>query len=205
MTLTFAIRVIYWSRPTPHLRWKVLASSTAKLCILVLKVLVILTMTFALSVIYWWGSTSLLSLRVLDPSIANLSSFLVLKVLVTLTFAVRIINWWGPTARLILKVLTNHKHCRIRSFFWSLDLWLKGHPLFRSILSISLIVLGLIIANGFLLYVKQGTPPHPLWGGGGLFSPQGHNLNTLVRGFLYISICRKCRPRGGGHFLAPGQ
>ena len=68
----------------------------------------------------------------------------------------------------------NYKHCRIISFFW-----LKGHLLFRSILPVSLIVLGLIIANGFLLYVKQVTPtPHSGWG---LFLPQGHNLNTLQR------------------------
>ena len=50
----------------------------------------------------------------------------------------------------------NHKHCRIVSFFGTkghgdLDLGLKSHLLFRSILPISLIVLGLMIANGFLL------------------------------------------------------
>ena len=39
----FAIRVIYWSRQTSHLSSSVLASSTAKLCFLVLKVMVTLT------------------------------------------------------------------------------------------------------------------------------------------------------------------
>ena len=74
----------------------------------------------------------------------------------------------------------NRKHCRIISFFGTkshgdLDLLFKGHLLFRSILPISLIVLGLIIANcnGFLLYVKQVTthsPSHPMWAGP-LFTP----------------------------------
>ena len=98
---------------------------------LVLKVMVTLTMTFALGIIYLWGPTSPLSMRVLAPSIAKLSSFLVLKVLVTLTFALRIIYWWGPTSLLSLS--------RIVSSFGTkghndLDLWLKGHLLFRSIL-----------------------------------------------------------------------
>ena len=148
--------------------------------------MVTLTMTFARSVIYWWGPTSLLSLRVLSPSIAKLSSFSVLKVLVTMTFALRIIYWWGPTSTKFED--PNHKHCRIISFFGTkghgdLDLWLIGHLLFRSILPISLIVLGIIIAIGFLLYVKQVTTPHPpLWAG--LFSPHGHNLYTHVKGPL---------------------
>ena len=78
----------------------------------------------------------------------------------------------------------NHKHCRIVSFFGTkghcdLDLWHKGQLLFRSILPIRLIVLGLIIVNGFLLYVKQVTSPTP--SGWGLFSPQGHNLNSCQR------------------------
>ena len=61
----------------------------------------------------------------------------------------------------------NHKQCRIISFFDTKghgDLWLKGHLLFRSILPISLMVLGLIIANGFLLYKKQVTTPLPPMG-----------------------------------------
>ena len=74
---------------------------------------------------------------------------------------------------------SNNKHCRIISIFVTkghgdLDLWLKGHLLFRFILPISLIILGLIIANGVLLYVKEVTPtppPHtPL--GGASFHPR---------------------------------
>ena len=64
-----------------------------------------------------------------------------------------------------------HKHCRIVSFFGTkghgdIDLWLKGHLLFRSILPISLIVLGLLTANDFLLYVEIKWPhlPHLLVG-----------------------------------------
>ena len=54
MSLTFAIRIIYWSRPTSHLSSRVLASSTADLlAFLVLKVMVTLTMTFALGVLHW--------------------------------------------------------------------------------------------------------------------------------------------------------
>ena len=53
MTLTFAIRVIYRSRPTSHLNSSVLASSTAEIkAFLVLKDMVTLTMTFVSSVIY---------------------------------------------------------------------------------------------------------------------------------------------------------
>ena len=80
----------------------------------------------------------------------------------------------------------NHKHCRIISFFGTkghgdLDIWLNGHLLFRSILPISLIVLGLIIAKkiAFCSLENKWSPS-----GRGLFSPQGHNLNTLVRGPL---------------------
>ena len=62
--------------------------------------------------------------------------------------------------------VSNHKHCRIVSFLilkvtltWTFDL----KVIYRSILPISLIVLGLIIANGFLLYVKKISDPPPLW------------------------------------------
>ena len=147
--------------------------------------MVTLTMTFYLSVIYRWGLTSLLCLRVLVPSIAVIKLFstkgpgdfdlcpqdhLLVRTNICTKFE-------GP----------NHKHCFISFFLGTkghidLDLWLKGHLLFKSILPISLIVLGLIIANGFLLYVKQVTPHPP--SGRGLFSLQGHNLNTLVRGPL---------------------
>ena len=94
-------------------------------------------------------------------------------------------------------------------------------------LPFSLIVLGLIIANSFLLYVKQVTTPvhptsFPLWAG--LFSPKGHNLNIHVKWplgkakyqkprlalsdkkffvylfFSYISVYKTCRPRGGAIF-----
>ena len=147
----------------------------------VLKVMVTLTMTFACSVIYWWGSTSLLSLRVLSSSIAKLSSFLVKT------------SWCldlCPQDHLLVRTNIstkfegpNHKHSRVISFFGTkghsdLDLWLKGHLLFRSSLPVSLIVLGLIIANGFLFYVKQMTTSPTSHCGHGLFSPQGHNLNT---------------------------
>ena len=175
VTLTFALGVTYWWGPTSLLSLRVLAPSIANLStVLVLKVMVTLTITFALGVIYWWGPTSLL--RVLAPSIAKLSSFLVLKVLVTMTFALRIIYWWGPTS--LLFEGPNHKHYRIASLFGTkghsdLDLWLKGNILLRSIFPISLIVLGVIIANGFLLYVT-GTGP--------LVTPGA--LKTLVRGPL---------------------
>ena len=43
---------------------------------------------------------------------------------------------------------------------------------FDSIHPISLIVLSLIIANGFLLYVKQVTTPTPRYGGA-IFRPRG--------------------------------
>ena len=71
----------------------------------------------------------------------------------------------------------NHKHCSIVSCFSTkghadLDLWLKGHLFFRSILPISLIVQGLIIANGFLLYVKMWPPPLPPLGKAS-FHPRG--------------------------------
>ena len=129
---------------------------------LVLKVIVTMTMTFAHCVIYWWGTfahcviywwapTSQLSLMVLSTSIAKLSSppgdldlcpqdHLLVRTNISTMFE-------GP----------NHKNCRITSFFGTknhrdFDRWLS-HLLFRSILPISLIVLGLIIANGFLLYV----------------------------------------------------
>ena len=70
----------------------------------------------------------------------------------------------------------NHKHCTIvfgTKGHGDLDLCFKGHLLFRSTLPISLIVLGLIIANGFLLYVKQVTTSV----GRACFHPRGHNLN----------------------------
>ena len=83
----------------------------------------------------------------------------------------------------------NHKHCRIIRLFdtkgqvtLTFD---KGHLLFRPILPICLVALGLIIAKGLLLYVKQVTlapsptpTPTPGWG---LFSPQVHNWNILIR------------------------
>ena len=78
----------------------------------------------------------------------------------------------------------------------------------------------------FLLFVKQVTcpspPPPPC--ARGLFLPQGHNLNTHVKGPLgnvtyqiskayalhfqtrffqfvsYISVCKTCRPQGGAIF-----
>ena len=87
----------------------------------------------------------------------------------------------------------NHKHCKFISLFGTkghgdLDLWLKGHLLFRSIFTICLIVLGLIIANGLLLSVQQVAlaathtllPPT----GRGLFSPQGNSFYTSARGPL---------------------
>ena len=74
----------------------------------------------------------------------------------------------------------NHKHYRIISLsgpkgHGDLDLGLS-HLLFQSILPISLIVLGLIIADHFLLYVKQVTPP-PL--GRASFHPRG-----IIRTFM---------------------
>ena len=79
----------------------------------------------------------------------------------------------------------NHKHCRSISFSGTkghsdLDLWLKDHLLFRPILLISLIVLGIIIANGIFLYVKHVTTSLCV---GPLFT-HGRNLNTLLRGLL---------------------
>ena len=119
---TFAIRVIYWSRPNIPSKFK---GSSLKHCqiisFLVLKVMVTLTMTFAHSVIYRWGPTSLLSLRVLAPSNAKLSSFLILKVLVTVTFALRINYWWRPTS--LLFEGPNRKYCRIISCFWYKRSW----------------------------------------------------------------------------------
>ena len=82
----------------------------------------------------------------------------------------------------------NHKHCRIISRFDT-----KGQVTLTFDLRVTyssgpsslfcLVALGLIIANGLLLYVKQVTlapipTPTPGWG---LFSPQGHNWNTLIR------------------------
>ena len=130
--------------------------------------MVTLTLTFALDVIYWWEPTPLLSLRVLSPSIAIIKllsakgpgdldicpqDHLLMRTNISTKFE-------GP----------NHKHCRIISFSGTkghddLDLWLKGHLLFRSILPISLTVLGLIIANSCLLYVKQVTTHHTPVGG----------------------------------------
>ena len=144
--------------------------------LLVLKVMVTLTMTFARSVIYWWGPTSLLSLRILSPSITKLSSFFSTKGPGDLDLC--------PQDHLLVRTNIstksegpNHKHCRIISVFGTkghsdLGLWLEGHLLFRSILPISLIILGLVNANGFLLYVKQvTTPPHPTPWVGPLFTP----------------------------------
>ena len=81
----------------------------------------------------------------------------------------------------------NHKHCRKISLFdtkgqVTLTFDLKVTSL-QALLPICLVALGLIIANGLLLYVKQVTlapipTPTPGWG---LFSPQGHNWNTLIR------------------------
>ena len=73
----------------------------------------------------------------------------------------------------------NYKHCRIISLsstkgHGDLDLLLEGHLLFRSILPISLIVLGLTVANGILLYVKQvANPAPPPPRGGASFHPRG--------------------------------
>ena len=128
--------------------------------------MVTLTMTFALGAIYWWGPTSLLNLRVLSLSIAKLLSVLVLDIcpqdhlLVRTNISTKFEN-------------PNHEHCRSISFpgakgHGDLDLRLKGHLLFRSILPTSFVVIGLIIANVFLLYVKQVTTPHPPDGGASL-------------------------------------
>ena len=70
----------------------------------------------------------------------------------------------------------NHKKVMV-----TLTFDLKGHLLFSSILPISLIVLGLIIANGFLLYVKKVTPhPPALTLGGASFHPISNFENVTA-------------------------
>ena len=84
-----------------------------------------------------------------------------------------------------------------------LDLWLKGHILFSSILPISLIVLGTITANGILLYAKQVTPPpNPLpsppsgWGGDivwrNCLQMDGGTTDNMWSQKLTLSLCDRC-------------
>ena len=139
--------------------------------------MVTLNMTFARSVIYWWGPIIPSKFESPIPKHCQVIKLFSTKGPGDLEL--------GPQDHLLVRTNIstkfegpNHKHCRIISFFvikghGDLDLWLKGHLLFRFILPISLIVLGLIIANGFLLYVKQRTTPTPPPVGGASFHPRG--------------------------------
>ena len=86
----------------------------------------------------------------------------------------------------------NHKHCRSVSFFGTkghgdLEFWLKRSSALQVHPPISLIVLGLIIANGFLHYVKKVTPPPPPPMGGASFNPRGIIWTALSNAWYQIS------------------
>ena len=164
MALTFAIRVICWSRPTSHLSTGVLASSTAELKLFSTKGHGDLNHDICPQWHLLVRTNIPSKFEGPSPRHCQINKRFSTKGPGDLDLC--------PFDRLLVRTNISTKfEGRIISFFGTKDhgdLDLKGHLLFRSILPISLIVLGLIIADGILLYVKQVTPH--LWAGP-LFTP----------------------------------